>query len=349
MKRKIYEIDIIPYLVRLKTNVKKIPNFSLLSYKITENRIGMDMIKNKSKIEIEYIVNDKFVYQNDTLKLNNGDKLFKRIGNNKVYFQRSIGLGLSAKLLLEINNKYAKIIVNNIYHRLNRMSINHLYSPGWHLLDVIDIKLLNIGYCLLHSAAFVYKNKGILLVGLPNTGKTSTAYFFVSKCMAKYIAEDISVTNGKEVFTCPYTFSFVKPSVRSKKLKIYEKMVDFFPLLDHFRTPPLNSSLDIFGKDSLCLKEKIEYVFILNKGQRFVHPLDADIAKSKILLSNRAEFTYSNNPLLLSSQLLGLKVDVFKAIEKEAQIIESLVRNSHVYYLSGDTDYFIESIRSIVQ
>lgn len=110
---------------------------------------------------------------------------------------------------------------------------------------------------------------------------------------------------------------------------------------------PIKSILNVIDRDALCLQKQLDYIFVMRKGERAVSALDPNTAKSMILASNKAEFRYSTNPLLMSAQMLGL-VDVFNSMENEVRIINRLINNSKLYCLSGDTDYFIEAISNVV-
>jgi len=340
-KKGIYEIDVIPGLVCLRTNVRRIPYFHILSG-IPK---GADKLKSpKVKLEVEFIVE----HISSPAGKNKG-KLYQAIRDNTLYFEYPIGLGLVPKLLLEIKHEGIRMVVNPTYYRLGRVNINQLYSPGWHLIDILNMRLLSIGYTLLHGAAFVFKNKTILLIALSDTGKTRTTLSFVSKHGAKYIGEDMLATDGKTLFACPYGISHVHPDLikLEPSWAIYERLYARFPGLDILGKKPIKSILDVIDRNALCLQKKVDYIFVIRKGERAVSALDLNTAKSMILASNKAEFRYSTNPLLMSAQMLGL-VDVFDAMENEVRIVNRLVNDSKLYRLSGDTDYFVEAISNIV-
>jgi len=340
-RKAMHQIDIVPGLVRLRSNVRRIPYFHILSG-ITK---GKDEFKSpETEFEIEFTVGKI----ESPLKKSSG-KIYTAIGDDTLYFEYPIGLGIVPKMLLEFKDNGINVTINRTYYRLGRININQLYSPGWHLIDTLDLKLLNIGYSLLHGAAFVYKNKTVLLIALSDTGKTRTTLSFVAKYGAKYIAEDMLVTDGDTLFSCPYGISHLHPDLLplGASWSIYEKIYTSFPGLDILGKKPIKSILDVISRNKLCLQSRVDYIFVIRKGERETSLLDAETAIKMILASNKAEFRYSTNPMLMSAQMMGL-VDVFGAMESEKKIIDKLINNSELYYLSGDTEYFIEAISGVI-
>lgn len=339
-----YEIEVIPKLVGLKTNVKLIPHFPLVA---TIPETSSDI---NARINAEYLVKKIPNFSKGKVKA----KSYQKIEDNTIYFECPVGFGLVAKLLLKNEKNRFQIIVNSLYHKIGRASIDKLYSPGWHLLDMIQYKLLEKDYTLLHSASFFYGDTGILLIGLSNTGKTSTTLSFVEQG-GKFVAEDMSVTNGRKIFSCPYTLSYINIDLKKLNIikrisnSIYRKMCSVFPVLDHFLKGPIKSIYDVVDSEKVCLEGKVDYIFILSRGRKFIQAIEPDKACSYILASNRMEFPYHNDPLLLAAQFLDSGINVFEAMEKEVDLINSLVNNAELYYLSGDLDYFIKSIYNIIK
>jgi hypothetical protein len=340
-KKGSYQIDLVPELISLKSNVRRIPYFHILSG-IPKTQ---DLFKSPStKLEIEFIVGN---IESPIKK--SGGKIYAAVDENTLYFEYPIGLNIVPKMLLEFKENSIKMTVNRTYYKLGRININQLYSPGWHLIDTLDLTLLNNSYSLLHGAAFVYKNKTVLLIALSDTGKTRTTLSFVTKHGAKYIGEDMLATDGDNLFSCPYGISHLHADLMKlgTSWSIYEKIYAHFPGLDILGRKPIKSILDVISRDNLCLQSKVDYIFVIRKGEKNIAPLKADIAEKMILASNKAEFRYSTNPMLMSAQMMGI-VDVFGAMEKERNLVNKLVNNSKLYYLIGDTDYFIEAIRNVV-
>jgi hypothetical protein len=332
---------VVSKLVNLESNVNKIYRCPLIAVNISKNDISYS---NDHNINVEY-----YVRKIDSPPRAYIDKHYKKIGDNKFYFERPIGAGLIAKMILTVDQNSATIEVNRTYHEVGRVTVDQFYSPGWHIMDIINYLLLQKNHCLIHSAAFEYNGKGILLLGLPNTGKTSTTLNFVLNRNANFISEDIAVTDGNEIFACPYALSPIHPKYTENKLKykINQKANDLFPLFGHLYQGPLNSITDVVGSNQLENSSEIDFVFVLHNGQKKVEDVTQNKAESLLLSSNRAEFTYSSNQLLWAAEYLGV-LNISDIIDNERRIMKRLSETSDIYRIGGEVDFFEESILNIV-
>ncbi len=341
MAKELYSATIVPGIASLKTNVRRIPYFHVLSGVPRDGGLFESV---DSGLEIEFVVKSI----RSPLKKSNG-KVYTAAGNNTLYFEYPIGFGIVPRMIIEFGGDGLKAVVNRAYYRLGHVNINQLYSPGWHLIDSLHVKLLDIGFSLLHGAAFVYRGKTVFLIALSDTGKTRTTLTFISRYGADYIGEDILATDGDSLFACPFAVSHLHADLLKLDASwgIYEKLYARLPGLDILGRKPIRSILDVLGRERVCLKSPVDYIFVIRKGEKAVSHLNPNAAGSMILASNRAEFRYSTNPMLISAHMMGL-VDIFGAMEKEKSIIDRLINKSRLYSLSGDTDFFVEAIRDIV-
>jgi hypothetical protein len=337
-----YENILISKLVKLRSNVKKIPHFVIKFIPDFVNELE------KTLIEADYIVD------HDNQKSEGCGKIYRKIGDNKIYFECPIGFGLTAKLTLDFGKKGFKLIVNPVYHKIVRATIDKLYAPGWHLADLIQYSLLEKGYTLLHAGAFQDKDgRATVIFAPPDTGKTFTVLYFL-KMGNNYLSEDIGATDGKKFFSCPYTLTsnpLVKELIKGRRKKVYYsiylKIADVFPLVDRFLDPPIKTMYEVLDRNRISSESDIYRIYILNRGEKENRKLPTDEAITLLLTLNRNEFTYCNNPLLLFSQFNNVKnINIYEKMKVEEEIINKMVNNAdHVTYLSGDLFFFVRSIK----
>ena len=66
-----------------------------------------------------------------------------------------------------------------------------------HLVQILGLRLLHKGYVLLHSAAFVYNNVGVLVTGWEKGGKTETLLPFMA-AGAKYLSDEWTIVSAED-------------------------------------------------------------------------------------------------------------------------------------------------------
>lgn len=334
-------LELVPSLVSLRTNVDRIHHCPLVSVDIPTSRGDRDV--SCDLFEVEFLVEGLESPHRD-----HRDKLFQRRSNSELYFERPLGFGRIAKLLIDFDISNPRIIVNPSYHSIMRMTFDNLYAPGWHLRDLVQITLLANRYTLLHSAALTNGHSGIVLVGLPNTGKTTTTLDLVRNHGWKFVGEDITVTNGTCVHSCPYNVSPINPAVTGNlHHRLHERVRKTFPLLNRFVRRPLRSITDVVEESQIEHSMNVDYVFVLSKGSPGVRPISSEQASSKIEASNRSEFSYCTNEVLLGGQYNEL-VDISGLRAAETNIIKNLSESARTFELTGQPDYFSEVVRETV-
>ncbi len=80
----------------------------------------------------------------------------------------------------------------------------NLHSLGYILTDLASLLLLRRGYAPLHCSAFKSGDATVVITAPPNTGKTLTSVMACMEHQADYIAEDLAITDGQDIFYKDY-------------------------------------------------------------------------------------------------------------------------------------------------
>jgi len=183
-----------------------------------------------------------------------------------------------------------------------KMKADNLYPPGVHLTDILTVKLLEKGFTPIHSAAFSLGTNGFLVCGPPDIGKSLTVVLAL-KHGYKFLSEDITVTDGRRVFTNPYTFTFLqihgfeKASIR---LAFWKFIYRNFPPLSYWIKPPRILLHQRIREVNIERNAEIKSIFFLDKGKESLKKIGSEEALMKFLSINRNEFSYHKNPLIFA-------------------------------------------------
>jgi hypothetical protein len=233
---------------------------------------------------------------------------------DEVGYEQHLGLGLKLILLLRYDAKRVEVFVNPFYHKFIRNRIEDINPPGGHLTDVLRLKLIENGFIPLHSSAFSHGNEeGVIIFAPSGTGKTTCVLHAVARG-CRLISEDISVTDGSQVYGCPLTSTFIDLINPKGLLRPLHMLYKRIPIIRPYLREIFKVSIkDVLKSEKISSIAKIKTVFILEKSKKIVfRSLEDDKAFYKILSLNRNEFPYQN-PLLFALQFFD-KVDLFYII-----------------------------------
>ena len=331
-----YKTDIVPGLVLLESNVEKIPHCPIVSASSLEEQ---PRYSHDYEFKMEYNVRD-IEFRDRGYK----DKIFEKVDDSSIYFERPVGFGRLVKMLVEFDQTQVRITVNRLYHEIGRITIDQLMSPGDHFMDLLNFLLLSNEHMLVHSAGFEYQGEGVLLIGLSNTGKTTTTLRFVNEFSSNYIAEDICVAGNGKIYSCPYSLSPINPNFTdSQRHEIYQKIHSIFPLIDHIYSGPIDSIEEVIGGGNIISEADLEHIFVLSNGDEATENIRPEQAEKLIFSSNRAEFTHSANQLLWAASYLGV-IDLYDMDLKERNVLSDLVAGTDQEKVQGDPDFFTQVI-----
>lgn len=119
---------------------------------------------------------------------------------------KNINIGYNIRILgntvvAEIGNRYWKYVKNRV---MNLHGIYYLLS------DLANLILLKNGYLTFYSSSVHYepKSRGLVFFAASGAGKTLTATNLCKKPGYKLVSEDVTITDGKRLFSCPWTNSY---------------------------------------------------------------------------------------------------------------------------------------------
>lgn len=322
-------IPICPGVLELNTNRTSIPDFQLASG--TEDSRSSD----PCEMSVTYTVGDipGMDHVEKGIQLKNGD----------VFYKKSIGAFGDLRCKIDIGDESSALTVNETYHRFGRASIDSVPSVGKLLEDVISLQLLTNGYMLLYCSAFNYGGETTVLIGLSNTGKTTVTFDIIKNNGAKYLSDDIAITDGENLYCCPYALSSIDSEVSNADgSRFYEWAAESIPMFDRLYSQPVESIYDILSEDRVCESDDVSRLFILSRWGGSIENLDAS---RQIRLANKSEFRYSTNQILLSAQYLGHGIDIDRAVETERDIINNLISDVETHRFGGEIGKISEYIK----
>lgn len=111
------------------------------------------------------------------------------------------------------NTVYAEI--GRHYYKYVQNRTMNLHGMYYLLSDLANVLLLKNGFLTLYASAVHKKegNRGIVQFAPPNTGKTLTATRLCESLGYKLVGEDVVITDGSRVYSCPWTTSYRKNSM----------------------------------------------------------------------------------------------------------------------------------------
>jgi hypothetical protein len=248
------------------------------------------------------------------------------------YIRYSRDLFFGKKLLLEAKGLLSQepyIRVNRNYMRFVTHRFMNLHSLGYILTDLASLLLLRKGYAPLHCSAFQSADSTVVIAAPPNTGKTLTS---VSACMhhgARYIAEDLAVTDGTNIMTVPWTSTFryykdIDNRLGSRLRAAATKLIPPIELLTASRTKPITEYIQ---PDSRIDRARATHLVVLERGDERIEPINATTAFTKIRNLNRYEFNYHRSPLVIAHEFFNPQLGIEDAYQAEASLLQQLVIN----------------------
>ncbi|PSL41563.1 hypothetical protein B0H99_102247 [Planomicrobium soli] len=234
-------------------------------------------------------------------------------GGNEVHYTRKLPMNQKMRFKAEnLLSEEAKITVNKTYFKFITHRIMNLHSIHYIVTDLAALLLLKKGFAPIHCSAFQKEDKTVAVFAPPDTGKTLSA---VTACMdfgAKFIAEDMAITDGKTIYAVPWTNSFCHYTENSKK--------------DKSRDPKAETAQD--KKRQAVLSAEVTHVAVLEKDQDGTALLPESIAIAKLMNLNRYEFNYLRSPLLTAYEFFNPGLMIDEGLIKEREILTALVNNS---------------------
>ncbi|MHA1595159.1 MAG: hypothetical protein ACTSXX_10515 [Candidatus Baldrarchaeia archaeon] len=328
---------IIPYLMKVMTNMECLPYF-----KFADRFYHLNFLPKKSEVKLNIFVSNVFVKTK-----NNPINYCYQLEEDGILYKRNI-FGIEFCLLLKKLKKNPIMIVNPPYRNFQRVRIENLFPPGLIASDIVCITLLERDYVPFHAASVVAHQSGVVILAPSNTGKTLTTIGGILNYNWNLISEDITVLDSSgTLYSVPLTFTYIEhlsnffKETQKARILIMRGLLKT-KILSYFRPSLTKESFEELLCRYLKLRTRHEadFVFILSRGSYKIEEISLDKAFEKILILNRNEFTYLNDPILLAYNFF-YDYPEFKTIqEKEEKIINNLLNKvDNVYKISCNNPY----------
>ncbi len=127
-----------------------------------------------------------------------------------LFYRRTMLSKIRIGYNIKICGNTVKVEMGKNYLKFVKQRIMNLHAMYYLLSDIANMLLLKNGYLTLYASAVHYKkdNKGLVCFSPPNTGKTTTAMKLCERDEYSFVSEDIVITDGKKLYSCPYTSSY---------------------------------------------------------------------------------------------------------------------------------------------
>jgi len=216
----------------------------------------------------------------------------EREGRISVFRRRFFGRK-NGYVLLDFGEDEVRVEYSKEYLRWAELRVASLPSLGTLLTDVAYVAGLNKGKVALHGAALEKNGNGVLVIGLPDTGKTYSTFRLMDSGY-HFMSDDIAYIDcrTKILASVPYTRTVDRGGLLPRIIRLKSYLWK-------------NSSA---GRDSIMALENpkvtatadLKTIVFIERGPEKLSELDLDLALERLLGSNRMEFRYFSNPLLNS-------------------------------------------------
>ena len=250
-------------------------------------------------------------------------------GEDTLYYSRNFLFGTKLKIKFEnLSTDEPVIRVNKTYFKYIKHRFMNLHSIHYILTDIASLLLLNNGFAPIHCSAFKKGDSVAVIFAPPNSGKTLSAMMACMELDAEFIAEDLAITDGKNIFSVPgtSTFRYYDRVSQSAFEKLKNKLTSVIPLFEliSFTKP---KDIREYTK-SICHKAQITHSFILERGKEHIHEEEVNEAHRRIVNLNRYEFNYLKSPCLVAYNFYNKELGIDKALSTEKELLLAVLNNS---------------------
>lgn len=258
---------------------------------------------------------------------------------------------LNAKLVISNLDGKTKMRFTRAFTKYGRMSIP--------LKSIIEMKLIQKGFALIHSGCLNYKGQSCLFTATRDTGKTSTILSLLDGKDFKFMSDDLIIIseNGKtfsypeQVDISPHTLtgSVISPhgnKIKSKLAKSHLVTLIAGRLFNMELTESREISRDLIEDDG-----QIKKVFILMGGtdKEAVKEIDKEEAVRKIF-SPTIELINPSKEYLLNLYSYVCDFDLFNLIVKERDIIAEAIKDAECFEIrSNNVRRYHEMIKEVLK
>ncbi|MBQ6540169.1 MAG: hypothetical protein IJL71_04005 [Oscillospiraceae bacterium] len=292
-------------LVGVKTNASSF-RWSFGSASPETSNADYDACRIKAELDI---VKDKNVAVPESLKNGKGNFRFFHGDRNRgtlYYYRRILGL-IPLCYSLSVQGNTVRATVGKSYSRLVRLKVMNIHPIHYILFDLVTALMLKNGYLPVYAASFAWKDRGGLIMGPPNMGKTLTAIRLDEDPDIRLLGEDIAVTDGKRIYSVPWTDTYRR----------------YYPKSDADKRPSFSGT-----------PAELRYVFLLNRESggkcRF-----GDCSK-QISLLNRYGIKWSSSPAVIALSYFNDDLSLDSLLDRESEILRQVTENAAAAEVTSD-------------
>jgi hypothetical protein len=169
-----------------------------------------------------------------------------------------------------------------------------------------------------------------LVLAPPNTGKTLTTMMACMERGADFLAEDLAITDGKQLYSVPWTstFRYYEQVDNSRWSRALNRATQVAPILELLPLGKTDGIDTLVNAEKMVTATEITHIVILERGAESVQDLSREEAKRKALNLNRYEFNYLKSPTLVAYEFFNPQLSIDRGLEDERRILDETVDNA---------------------
>lgn len=329
-------------LVALKTNI----NLNIPSYFKTNK------IQNP---DIEFIQKEFHVNSNNKIRTRN---FYYWTEDKKLYIDYNLPFIKARAVISDLNGK-TKIQVTKDFLKYSRIGIP--------IKAIIQLKLIQKGYSLIHAGCLNYDSESVLIVAPRDSGKTSTILFllknhefdFISDTAVindkvKFMSDDITIISNHEVaFSFPEQIDVSAHTLTNGIVEPYKGRIgsNYFLtlLLGRLFNIELTQKRNI-PIDLIVDTGKISKVFILTGGKndKGIKKISKDEAVRKIFTAT-TDLINPTKEYILNLYSYMCDYPMFDLISRQYSIIEDAIWNADCFEVcSNSVEKYSKMIKKVI-
>ena len=329
-------------LVTLKTNIDlDIP----LYFKV-------DKVQNS---DIEFIQEEFHTNSNNKIRTRN---FYYWTDDKKLYIDYNIPFINAGAVISNLNNK-TKIQVTKDFLKYSRIGIP--------IRAIIQLKLIQKGYSLIHAGCLNYDGESVLIVAPRDSGKTSTIlsllknheFDFISDAAVindkvKFMSDDLTIISDRKIaYSYPEQVDVSAHTLTNGIVESYNSRIGS----NYFLTLLLGRLFDIeltqkrdIPRDLIVDTGKIGKVFILTGGKNSegINQINEDEAVRKIFTAT-TDLINPTKEYLLNLYSYMCDFPIFDLIAKQYSIVENAIWNANCFEVcSNDVKNYSKMIKRVL-
>lgn len=328
MAIKNYYYNPINNVIGIKTNIKDFR----FSYGMSMPTVTIEEFDRcKIKISLQIVADSVKPTSNEKEKMGKFHYFNGHNNQKELYYERSFFFNRTLQFRVTgIDTNEITMEVNKDYYRTVKHRFMNIHSVGYILTDIINLRLLHNNLAPLHCSSFSKNGESYVIFAPPNTGKTLTA---MTLCMKDnknyaYMSEDLAITNGKELYSVPWTSTFryydtVDSRWFSRTLNRLTEKVSVLELFGLGKTDPITKYVD-----NIQYTAPINGIFILDRGEKFINDISNKEAFDRINTLDRYEFNYMRAPTIIAYEYFNRETDIETAYSNERKILKEMISNA---------------------